>query len=86
VLDHACGPSKKESKAPVDKISIHNLLHEEEHNPLLGGYEEGIIRHVHLPANNMKWVEASPFQIAARHLTRSESDMLSTGSHSNILS
>jgi hypothetical protein len=59
VLDHACSPPKKQSQLSDVKLSIHDLLHQEEGNPLLRDYEKGIIRHVHLPANNMKWVEVS---------------------------
>jgi hypothetical protein len=53
VLDHAC----KASTTSWNRVSIHRLLHQEEDNPLLRKFEEGKIRHVHLPANNMKWVE-----------------------------
>lgn len=55
VCNHDC--QKAESRG--HKISIHKLLHEAESNPLLEQHVEGVIRHVHLPANNMKWVEVS---------------------------
>jgi hypothetical protein len=53
VLNHACKVPQTSQK----KVSIHRLLHEEEDNPLLKPYEKDSIRYVHLPANNMTWVE-----------------------------
>jgi len=81
VLDHHA--TNEELKAD-DKISIHQLLHEEENNPLLRPYAEGTIRHVHLPANNMRWVEVSVSQIDLPH-HRVKILKLKIGSHSEIL-
>lgn len=58
VCDHACKvPEPPESQSKWHRISIHELLHQEEGNPLLREYAPGTIRHVHLPANNMTWVQ-----------------------------
>ena len=54
VADH----NYESSTTEFTRLPIHSLLHEEEGNPLLQECEKGAIRHVHLPANNMKWVEA----------------------------
>jgi hypothetical protein len=55
VVDHECGAVK----GIWNRVPIHKLLHDDENNPLLRELQEGKIRHVHLPANNMKWVEVS---------------------------
>lgn len=55
VCDHNC----RESEPEWSRIFIHTLLHDTEENPLLADHVEGVIRHVHLPANNMKWIEVS---------------------------
>ena len=55
VVDHNC----KESVSAWTRIPIHNLLHQEQDNPLLRDYDPGTIRHVHLPANNMTWAQVS---------------------------
>jgi len=55
VVDHNC----KASESKWSRISIHKLLHQEENNPLSAKYVSGTIRHVHLPANNMTWVQVS---------------------------
>jgi hypothetical protein len=66
VLDHSCDPSTAKVELSNPKISIHKLLHQQKNNPLLREPEKGIIRHVHLPANNMKWVEVSSFKYHSR--------------------
>jgi len=53
VLNHAW----KLPQTVSHKVSIHTLLHEKQDNPLLDPYSEDSIRYVHLPANNMTWVE-----------------------------
>jgi hypothetical protein len=48
-------------KFPNQKISIQKLLYptpeEEEHNPLMRECRKDEIRYIHLPGNNMEWVE-----------------------------
>jgi hypothetical protein len=44
---------------PNQKISVKDLLSDEEDNPLMRECEDDTIRYFHFPANNMIWVEAS---------------------------
>lgn len=59
VCDHVCKRPKSSGPQSIwRRVSIHTLLHEEKgKNPLLDDYVDGTIRHVHLPANNMAWVQ-----------------------------
>lgn len=56
VCDHHC----RKSESKWTRVSIHKLLHDAKDNPMLADHVKGVIRHVHLPANNMKWIEVSP--------------------------
>jgi hypothetical protein len=46
---------------PHQKISVKSLLFEKDKktNPLMMNCEKDMIRYIHLPANNMRWVEES---------------------------
>jgi hypothetical protein len=48
-------------KFPHQKVSVKSLLYEknEETNPLMMDCGKDILRYVHLPANNMRWLEES---------------------------
>jgi hypothetical protein len=52
-----CKLSKTTRSTPQEKVFIHDLLHKKESNPLLEPYASDVRRYVHLPANNMTWVE-----------------------------
>jgi len=44
---------------PNQKISVKDLLCDEENNPLMQSCDDDMIRYFHFPANNMIWVEVS---------------------------
>jgi hypothetical protein len=44
---------------PNQKISVKDLLCDEEDNPLMQSCDDDMIRYFHFPANNMIWVEVS---------------------------
>jgi hypothetical protein len=53
---HSDGTPLFQGRFPDQKISIHDLLHDPEVNPLkrLDSNNKNTIRYFHLPANNMK--------------------------------
>jgi len=46
------------NRFPGQKVTMADLLSEDERrNPLMQPCEDGVVRYIHLPANNMSWVE-----------------------------
>jgi hypothetical protein len=57
VADYAFQTPNTPQKTTWSRVSIHDLLHRNVDNSFCKKLASGHIRHVHLPANNMKWVE-----------------------------